>query len=401
MYDYLPDNIRKTVENPFVFISYSHENRTVFNRVQMLASYLREKGVPVVYDEGGLPPGIELTQFENLILNNNCTYVLVVCDKCYLKKIEKNEGGAWREYFNISNDYPKKKSKYIPLIYDEHIPIFSGKVYIDFSEYSGQTLSIIENSIGKLKKKNSKVKAEELAKDANRLCNKKSFQAAYKKIVEAIDIYGRQNRTSKSFWAYLYNLNIYICIKLEKASEAMTMAQKLSSVITDRLDCYKRAMYYGNCALAYRMGNTGSSKYEEYARKAFLVAKNGDDEELYYYACMYATALYETEQYSDAYRVMKEALEGFQDKHQDSTKYTKEDYIMLMKIKGNIAEIAVACGENNPENRMEKKEFLLEAKDNIMDILSNDEFVVDDKIYTEMYSIAVLVFESLRKYYSI
>ena len=402
MYSYFPEKIQSIIKKPFAFVSYCHGNDIVYNQVQLLVSYLRDKGIPVVYDEGGLDPGTELTQFENLILENNCVYVLVVCDKCYLKKVEDNEGGAWREYFNISNDYPKHKRVYIPLVFDALLPIFSAKVYIDFSDTSKQTLNKIENSLELLqkKKKDSKIRAEILANDASKLCDRKSYKAAYKKVGDAITIYTQQKKPTRVFLAYLYNLKLYICIKLKKVNAAISTAKDLDSVITNRLDHVKKAMYYGNCALAYRMRDSGSNEYEEYAKKAYLSAKKGDDDEFYYYACMYATALYETEQYLDGYRVAKEALESFQNKHKDREKYKKEDYVMFAMIKGNLSEIAVACGEDIPENRQQKSEFLLEAKDNIMDILSISE-IVDDNICREMYSIAVLVFEALKKYYSI
>lgn len=403
MYGYFPEKIQRVVKNPFAFVSYCHGNDIVYNQVQLLVSYLRDKGISVVYDEGGLDPGTELTQFENLILEDNCAYVLVVCDKCYLKRVEDNKGGAWREYFNISNDYPKHKRVYIPLVFDASLPIFSGKVYIDFSNTSNKTLNKIENSLELLKnkKKDSKMRAEILANDASKLCDRKSYKAAYKKVEDAINIYSKQNKKMKIYLAYLYNLKLYICIKLKKINAAISTAKNLESVITNRLDYNKKAVYFGNCALAYRMRDSGSSEYEEYAKKAYIASQKGNNDEFYYYACMYSTALYETEQYLDGYRIAKEALESFQDKHKDKGTYKKEDYIMFAKIKGNISEMAVACGENNPENRRQKREFLLEAKNNIMDILTIAEIEDEESICREMYSIATLVFKALEKYYSI
>ena len=118
--------------------------------------YLRSQNINVVYDEGGLEAGTELTQFENLILNTNCKLVLVISDKCYLEKIENNVGGAWREYFNISNDYPNNTNKYLPLLVDATIPIFSGKVYIPFEDE--EQLAIIEKRLSPFKLVNTKRK---------------------------------------------------------------------------------------------------------------------------------------------------------------------------------------------------------------------------------------------------
>lgn len=401
-YTCLPEEIQKIVKKPFVFISYCYGNKDVYNRVQQLVLYLRNRGISILYDEGGLNPGTELTQFENLILDENCKYVLVVCDKCYLDKVENNQGGSWREYFNISNDYTKHKEKYIPLIVDAEIPIFSGKVYNEFKNSSKDELKQIEKALSSLQKRNKRNKdqIETLIKEANSLCDENNYNAADKKITEVIEIYRQQARTKKSTWACLYNLKLYICIKRNDVKNAVTYANDLLKVINDRLDYDKRTTYYGNCALAFRLRDNESNEYEVCSKSAYQMAKKGGNEELYYYASMYATALFETEQFTNAFKIAKEALDDFCNKNKDITQFTKEKFIMYIKLKGNIAEIAVNCSKNKYESRKRKLEFLMEAQKNIIETLNLNMYEKDESIELELYSIASIVFSELKNYYS-
>lgn len=401
-YDCLPKEIQEIVKKPFAFVSYCHGNQDVYDRVQKLVMYLRKKGIPILYDEGGLKPGTELTQFENLIVDENCKFVLVVCDKFYLEKIENNQGGAWREYFNISNDYPNNREKYIPLMVDSMIPIFKGKVYNEFSNSSREELEKIEGALVELPKKNKKNRGhiEELIKDANLLCDENNYNAADKKIMEAIDLYNQQTRTLKSIWASLYNLKLYICIRKQDVRNSGIFANKLLEVINDKLDYDKRTIYYGNCALAFRMGDIESSDYEKCSKLAYQMAQKGGNDELYYYASMYATALYDTEQYTNAYKIAKEALNDFEVSYKDLSKFTKENYVMYIKLKGNIAEVAVERSKDKYASRKNRLEFLMEAQKNIIEILNLDKYERDEKIELELYTIASMVFSELRNYYS-
>ena len=401
-YDTLPEEILKIIKEPFVFVSYSHTNKNVYDRVQELVQYLRSKNIPVVYDEGGLEPGVELTQFENLILDKNCTYVLVVFDEGYVKKTEMKTGGAWREYFNISNDYPNNRMKYIPLKVDSNIPaLFQGKVYIDFDTNNNETLEKIESAVARVKKvkKISNTNVEILMKEASELCDSDAYKVANRKIDEAIYVYGKQKKTKLCKWAELYNLKLFICIKLCDTDSAVKVAGQLQMIVSNRLDYEKKALYYTNCALAYRMRNKSSDEYVECAKKAYVAAMKGGIEELYYYACMFATALYEAEQFVSAYKIIKEAYDLFISAKSDISKYSKGDYIMLTQIKGNVAEIAVACGEHMNNGHKRKLEYLMEAKKNIIDILQFKGLEDEDAICAEMYSIAAIVFEALKRYY--
>lgn len=398
-YNYFPQEIQKRVKNPFAFVSYCHQNSAVYDRVQALVSYLRSRNINIVYDEGGLEPGTELTQFENLIFDNNCKVVLVVCDKGYLEKMEKSTGGAWREYLNISNDYPKNINKYIPLIVDAEIQIFSGKVYIPFIDASG--FDNILNRLATLKNnENSQVNVDTLVQSADSLCDNGDYNAALKKINHAIKVYGQQKRTSKAYWAKLYNLKLVICIYKQDVKSAILVADELVKMITSKMESEKRANYFGNCALAYRMRRSESNEYEECAKKAYTITKKYGIEDAGYYACMYATALYDTEQYTAAYKISKEALIDFTRVHNDMSVFDKNDYVMYTKIKGNIAEIAVTSSKSIRGGRKKKLELLLEAQANILDIINIKELEDEDYVQAEMYSIAVIVFEALNEFYS-
>lgn len=405
MYNYLPEKVRKAIKKPFVFVSYCHGNKEVYSKVKLLVLYLRNKGINVVYDEGGLRPGVELTQFENLILHDNCRYVLVVCDKFYNNRIKENQGGSWREYFNISNDYPKNRLKYIPLIFDDYLSIFSGKVYINFSHDSENAFSEIEKVLESVKKKviGNKNKVDELAKEADILCDNYNYRAADKKITEAIMMYTEQPRAKRSILAELYNLKVYICIVEKNASEAVKNADKVWELIksNNHVENIKKALFYNNCALAYRMIDKSSNKYDECAKLAYELAKKTRTNELDYYACMYATALYETEQYTKSYEIIKIALEEFERNNSNVLTYTEDDYIMYVKIKGNIAEIAAACSKNSNLNRKKKLEFLMEAQKHVLDILKIEVFEDSEKMKKEIYSISCRVFKELEEFYSV
>lgn len=398
-YSCLPKEIQERAKKPFVFISYSHQNKATYDRVQALVARLRRQEINVVYDEGGLEPGVELTQFEHLILSKNCKKVLVVCDKEYLNKVNENEGGAWREYFTISNDYHNNTDKYIPLYVDAKIPIFMSKIYISFNDDS--EYSKIQKILYSLKeKKSSQVSIGGLVRDADQLCDNGDYSAALKKINRAIEIYNQRKRTSKTYKAELYNLKLVICINKSDAKDAVAAADELKRIITDKSESVENVKYYTNCALAYRMISNELVEYEECAKKAYAMSQKYGVKDDGYYACMYATALFELEQYADAYKYVKEALKEFVKEHDDMSSFLKKDYIMYTKIKGNLAEIAVAYCKAGRAGKKEKLSILLEAQMNILDIINIKELEDEDAIKAETYSIAVNVFGALREFYS-
>lgn len=401
-YDCLPKDIQKRAKQPFVFVSYCQNDRDIYNRVKELVLYLRNRNINIIYDEGGLDPGTELIQFQNLILDVNCKRVLIVSDKYYFNKVQNNIGGAWKEYFNISNDYPNNISKYIPLFVDKMIPVFSGKVYIQFTDDT--EFSNIGKILEPYKLRNkptiSKNSVNNLFRDADTLYENGNYNAALKKINFAIEIYKHQKRPSKSYKAMLYNLKLIICIKAKDIDNAISTTKELERLISDcaKMEAEKKASYLCNCALAYRMKNKDSSEYEECAKKAYSTVKMNGIKDDGYYACMYSTALFDTEQYVAAYKVLKEALKEYEKAHNKSS-FCKDDYIMYIKIKGNLAEIAVAICESMQGGRKKKYNLLKEAKKSILEIIDIKEVEDEDTIQAEIYSIATKVFSALNRFY--
>lgn len=405
-YNYLPVEIQKRVKKPFVFVTYCHDDTSTYDRVQELVSYLRRQNINIVYDEGGLAPGVDLIQFENLILSDNCKRVLVVSDRSYLYKVKNQMGGVWREYFNMSNEYDSHIDKYVPLVVDTIIPIFTGKIYIPFkdnNEFNNIASTLIDFKFVNDNRVKSKINIDKLFNDASELCDKGNYSAAWNKVNQAIDLYMAQNRIVKANLSKLYNLKLAIGIYKADIEEISSIVNKLKTLISgaNRIDAEKRAVYFGNCALAYRMINKNGDEYEECAKRAYtIVRKYGIDDDGYY-ACLYSTALYDTQQYSAAYKIANEALEEFEKVHGDKTNYSKNDYIMYAKIKGNIAEIAIANCESINGRRNEKIDLLLDAQAKILDIINLKQLEYEDAIKAEIYAIATMVFKTLSKYYNL
>lgn len=65
---------------------------------------------------------------------------------------------------------------------------------------------------------------------------------------------------------------------------------------------------------------------------------------------------------------------------------------MYIKIKGNLAEIAVASSKTLNIGRNKKLDLLSEAQTNILDIINIIELEDADAIRKEIYSIAQIVF---------
>lgn len=397
-YSCLPKKVQERVKKPFTFISYCHQNKETYDRVQALVTNLRRQKINVVYDEGGLEPGTELTQFVHLILSDNCKKVLVVCDKEYLNKINENTGGAWEEYFIISNDYHNNAKKYIPLYVDAMIPIFSSKIYIPYKDDS--SYSKIQKILYSLKEKNdsSQVSVKDLVRDANKLCDNGDYSAALNKINKAIEICNQ--RRTKTDKAELYNLKLVICINKRDTTSAISVADELKRLIAHKPETVENVQYYTNCALAYRMMSSTSDEYEDCAKMAYAMSKKYGVKDDGYYACMYGTALFELEQYADAYRYVKQALEEFVKEHENISSCLKKDYIMYAKIKGNLAETAVAYCKSVCRGKKKKLSILLEAQMNILDIINIKDLEDEDALKVEMYSIAIKVFEALREFFS-
>lgn len=393
--------LREKIQKPFVFISYSHKNREVYDRVQNLAKYLKSKNINIVYDKGGLPPGTELTQFENLILDENCKYVLVVCDKGYLWKVQNCEGGAWTEYFNISNDYlyrANNSEKYIPLKVDATISIFKGKCYIPFENESSFD-EIVKKLKSNLTPKNLIIREKygEQLKQIEALCDARNYSAALGRVDRAINNCGR-NRMNK---IELYNMKLFITIQLGQTNSAVQVARELISDLTQRIKekigYAKMAVIFGNCALAFRMKDVESEEYEQYAKKAYNAAQKSVSDQEGYFASMYSTALYENKIYTNAYELSKKSLDTFEHTFGNPDLYNENVLKTYFERKANVAEIACACYKNIEMRERERHNLQKDMVDNITDIILAPAFNDMRSIHTEVYRIAAFIFTTLHE----
>lgn len=128
------------MDNPTVFISYSHDNDEHKSWVLKLASDLRKHGVDAILDQWDLHIGNDLRFFMENGLSSS-KLVLCICSENYVQKVNTGKGGSGYEGMIITQ----------PLLtdanYDFIIPIvrnnnsadkvptaFGSKLYIDFSD---------------------------------------------------------------------------------------------------------------------------------------------------------------------------------------------------------------------------------------------------------------------------
>lgn len=128
------------MDNPIVFISYSHDNEEHKFWVLKLASDLRKHGVDAILDQWDLHIGKDLRFFMENGLSSS-KLVLCICSENYVRKVNTGKGGSGYEGMIITQ----------PLLtdanYDFIIPIvrnnnsadkvptaFGSKFYIDFSD---------------------------------------------------------------------------------------------------------------------------------------------------------------------------------------------------------------------------------------------------------------------------
>lgn len=410
---FLSEELNELIKTPFIFISYCWSSKVIFERVKALVDYLRKNEINVIYDEGGLEPGIELSPFETLIIHENCSYVLVVCDSEYVKRVDNGYGDVSKEYFYIVKDYVNNPMKYIPLKVDSLPSIFLRKAYVDFKDNS--TFCKIKNFLMAKMLNNSNERnsdndirnytegtinnMQKRLIEINELYNNAEYEAAYRKIVKLITDSKRDKNIPNQKWLEIYNIKLIICIKMENSTIAVKAAEELIEKIDfleNNIDDLHKAMYYGNCALANRLNNCQNDDYEKLAAKAYNIAKEAKLDDLFYYCSMYATALYETGQYTNAYKITKEAYSLYQEYLK---KHKIESNEMGIKLQSNIAEVAKEYS-NMQHNRNKKMKLLNEAKINIVNVineLTEDNSIDDTK--QKVYDLARQIFELLSECY--
>ena len=403
-YEYLPEEIRNIVLSPFAFISYCHDNSEIVERVQKLVAYLKSKDIPVVYDGGGLQPGAEITQFENLIYDDNCKKVLVICDKCYEKKIDECSGGVWQEYIKINNDYQKNRLKYIPLKVDAMLSLFSGKRSILFDHSFENSFDEIENALREIKRKDKcYFNWEHFGKRYKKADDKYvegDFEAALENVKEIIDECSDVRNVPNEYIAKVYKLYLLCFLALSQMEDfcyALKIADNLYKLISKDKSLPKLEIYYCNCTLVYRIQNKKSRKYLECAELSYEYAKENKRNDMSYFSCLYATALYDTNQFSKAYKLIKIALDYFY-KENPELNLSEDKKRLYIQIQGNIADIANMYSKNPKNSRKKRLSLLLEAQKGIIDLLDIGD-IDDETMLYEIYSIAINVFSALKEYY--
>lgn len=125
------------LENPKVFVSYSHDSEEHKEWVLKLSSDLRRHGVDIILDQWDVRLGDDLPFFmeQGLSFSN---LVLCICSEKYVEKSNANKGGVGYEKKILSADLMKDSSKnyIIPIKINNNndkLPRFlSGTLYLDF-----------------------------------------------------------------------------------------------------------------------------------------------------------------------------------------------------------------------------------------------------------------------------
>lgn len=149
------------MENPRVFISYSHSSDAYKERIRDFATMLRSHGIDATFDEWELSGGNDLNVFMEQSIKD-AEKVVIACDKNYSDKANNRSGGAGVETYIISPEVYKKhnQNKYIPVIFEKDIDgnaytpdYLKGRLYYDFTD-PNNTLSkesLIRDIFGKPK----------------------------------------------------------------------------------------------------------------------------------------------------------------------------------------------------------------------------------------------------------
>ncbi len=128
------------MDNPTVFISYSHDNDEHKFWVLKLASDLRKHGVDAILDQWDLPIGNDLRFFMENGLSSS-KLVLCICSENYVQKVNMGKGGSGYEGMIITQPFLTDANYdfIIPIVRNNNsadkVPTaFGSKLYIDFSE---------------------------------------------------------------------------------------------------------------------------------------------------------------------------------------------------------------------------------------------------------------------------
>ena len=128
------------MENPRVFVSYSHDSDEHKEWVLQLSTRLRQNGVDVTLDRWDLGAGDDMTLFMEKGVRDS-DRVLVICTDAYVRKADAGEGGVGYERMIITAQFIRdvETAKFIPIIRQssdtKKTPTFlATRVYIDFTD---------------------------------------------------------------------------------------------------------------------------------------------------------------------------------------------------------------------------------------------------------------------------
>lgn len=150
------------MNNPNVFISYSHDSDEHKSWVLKLASDLRSHGVNAIFDQWDLWIGSDLRFFMEHGLSN-ANLVLCICSENYVKKVNLGEGGAGYEGMIMTQSllHNANLEFVIPIVRNNpstlKVPLaFGSKLYVDFSDdeqYVAKYQELLERIYGEDSKK--------------------------------------------------------------------------------------------------------------------------------------------------------------------------------------------------------------------------------------------------------
>lgn len=128
------------MQNPKIFISYSHDSEIHKNWVLNLAIKLRQNGIDAILDLWDLRLGEDVARFmeEGILLSDK---VLLICSENYCTKADEMKGGVGYEKLMVTGQMVKDlgTSKFIPLVsrgnFTKKLPSFlNTRLFIDFCD---------------------------------------------------------------------------------------------------------------------------------------------------------------------------------------------------------------------------------------------------------------------------
>lgn len=408
-------NLREYAAMNFVFITYSHANSDIKERVIKLGTFLLSQGINVIFDGGAMPGGANNAELMNMIVHNNCRHILMVCDSSYIHKVTSHTGGVDTEAqlllhkINTSSDRTLATSNIIPLIAEKVdipaslVPYFAdAATYLLFLDDTAQTFQKILEAVKDCtvtlppvpSPSNSvlKKKAAKAYQKADEAYNTEQYEAAEQAIEVALETYQSVSQKNHRVLEEYCHLASIIYLRTGKNLLAQSMCEQAIRLEKKRhaSDYQKLALYYANLSLASRNNITA---WETYAETALGFAQKGGSPDIHYYYSLYSSALFFAHKYKDAY---KYALKEYNFLAAQNCLESKDG----IKCICNLAEMSVHLlsdkrRSDNLSRLKEAQEYILQA---IHLVKQQNDF--NDSEYHELYRIAGIIFGAMQKYYS-